>query len=153
MRTAVYLDVHLCVRHLLLFLLDFVSHTSRLVVSHHVRSIMNIMWLISYHILPGISFILMRRPSEASLFFLDFPRKIKPLHNCIFPRLPCRSTKRHVMLNLTSTGVCNTGTSALYVCNLLLWLTANNTTTTVLAVRYWSSPSVRCNSIYVWTSM
>ena len=28
-------------------------------------------------------------------------------------------TKRHVMLNLTSTVVCNTGTSALYVCNLL----------------------------------
>ena len=27
------------------------------------------------------------------------------------------------MINLTSTGVCNTGTSALYVCNLLLWLT------------------------------
>ena len=42
---------------------------------------------------------------------------------CTFPRLPCPCTKRHVMLNLTSTGVCNTGTSALYVCNLLLWLT------------------------------
>ena len=44
---------------------------------------------------------------------------------CTFPRLPCPRTKRHVMLNLTSTGVCNTGTSALklYVCNLLLWLT------------------------------
>ena len=27
------------------------------------------------------------------------------------------------MLNLTSTGVCNTGTSAVYVCNLLLSLT------------------------------
>ena len=39
---------------------------------------------------------------------------------CTFPRLPCPSTKRHVMLNLTSTGVCNTGTSALYVCYLLL---------------------------------
>ena len=39
-----------------------------------------------------------------------------------FSRLPCPSTKRHVMLNLTSTGVCNTGTSSLYVCNLL-WLT------------------------------
>ena len=32
-------------------------------------------------------------------------------------------TKRHVMLNLTSTRVCNTGTSALYVRNLLLWIT------------------------------
>ena len=42
---------------------------------------------------------------------------------CTFPRLPCQCTKRHVMLNLPSTGVCNTGTSALYVCNLLLWLT------------------------------
>ena len=42
---------------------------------------------------------------------------------CTFPRLPCPCTKRHVMLNLTSTGVCNTGTSALYVCNLLLWFT------------------------------
>ena len=42
---------------------------------------------------------------------------------CTFPRLPCPCTKRHVMLNLTSTGVRNTGTSALYVCNLLLWLT------------------------------
>ena len=40
-----------------------------------------------------------------------------------FPRLPCPCTKRHVMLNLTSTGVCNTGTSALYECNLLLRLT------------------------------
>ena len=40
------------------------------------------------------------------------------------------STKLHVMLNLTfatSTGVCNTGTSALSVCNLLLWTTTNNT--------------------------
>ena len=34
---------------------------------------------------------------------------------CTFPRLPSPSTKRHVMLNLTSTGVCNTGTSALVV--------------------------------------
>ena len=34
---------------------------------------------------------------------------------CTFPRLPCPCTKRHVLLNLTSTGVCNTGTSALYV--------------------------------------
>ena len=42
---------------------------------------------------------------------------------CTFPRLPCPCTKGHVMLNLTSTGVCNTGTSALYVCNGLLWLT------------------------------
>ena len=42
---------------------------------------------------------------------------------CTFPRLPCPCTKLHVMLNLTSTGVCNTGTSALYVCNLLPWLT------------------------------
>ena len=42
---------------------------------------------------------------------------------CALPRLPCPCTKRHVMLNLTSTGVCNTGTSALYVRNLLLWLT------------------------------
>ena len=42
---------------------------------------------------------------------------------CTFPRLPCPCTKRHVMLNLTSTGVCNTGTSAPYVCNLLLWST------------------------------
>ena len=42
---------------------------------------------------------------------------------CTFPRLPCPCTKRQVMLNLTSTGVCNTGTSAMYVCNLLLWLT------------------------------
>ena len=41
---------------------------------------------------------------------------------CTFPRLPCPCTKRHVMLKLTSTGVCNTGTSSLYVCNLL-WLT------------------------------
>ena len=39
---------------------------------------------------------------------------------CTFPRLLCPCTKRHVMLNVTSTGVCNTGTSALYVCNLLL---------------------------------
>ena len=42
---------------------------------------------------------------------------------CTFPRLPWPCRKRHVMLNLTSTGVCSTGTSALYVCNLLLWLT------------------------------
>ena len=42
---------------------------------------------------------------------------------CTFPRLPCPCTKRHAMLNLTSTGVCNTGTSSLYVWNLLLWLT------------------------------
>ena len=42
---------------------------------------------------------------------------------CTFPRLPCPCTKRHVMLNLTSTRVCNTGTSALYVRNLLLWIT------------------------------
>ena len=42
---------------------------------------------------------------------------------CTFHRLPCPSTKRHVMLNLTPTGVCNTGTSELCVCNLLLWLT------------------------------
>ena len=42
---------------------------------------------------------------------------------CTIPRLPCPCTKRHVMLNPTSTGVCNTGTSALYVCDLLLWLT------------------------------
>ena len=42
---------------------------------------------------------------------------------CTFPRFPCPCTKRHVMLNLTSTGVCNAGTSALYVCNLLLWST------------------------------
>ena len=42
---------------------------------------------------------------------------------CTFPRLRCPCTKRHVMLNLTSTGVCNTGTSARYVCHLLLWLT------------------------------
>ena len=42
---------------------------------------------------------------------------------CTFPRLPCPCTKRHVMLNLTSTGVCNTDPSALYVCNLLLRLT------------------------------
>ena len=41
---------------------------------------------------------------------------------CTFPRLPCPCTKRQVMPNLTSTGVCNTGTSALYVCNLFLWL-------------------------------
>ena len=41
---------------------------------------------------------------------------------CTFPRLPCPCTKRHIMLKLTSTEVCNTGTSALYVCNLLLWL-------------------------------
>ena len=52
---------------------------------------------------------------------------------CTFPRLPCPSTTLHVMLNLTSatsTGVCHTGTLALYVCSLLLWLTTNNTTTT-----------------------
>ena len=42
---------------------------------------------------------------------------------CTFSLLPCPCTKRHVMLNLTSRGVCNTGTAALYVCNLLLWLT------------------------------
>ena len=42
---------------------------------------------------------------------------------CTFPRLPCPCTKRHVMRNLTSTRVCNTGTTALYVCNMLLWLT------------------------------
>ena len=42
---------------------------------------------------------------------------------CTLPRLPCPCTKRQVMVYLTSTGVCNTGTSALYVCNLLLWLT------------------------------
>ena len=42
---------------------------------------------------------------------------------CTFPRLPCPCTKRHAMLNLTPTGVCNTGTSTLYVCNLLLLLT------------------------------
>ena len=42
---------------------------------------------------------------------------------CTFSRLPCPCTKRHDMLNLTSTGVSNTGTSALYVCNLLLSLT------------------------------
>ena len=30
---------------------------------------------------------------------------------CTCPRLPCPCTKRHVMLNLTSTGVCNTGPS------------------------------------------
>ena len=39
---------------------------------------------------------------------------------CTFPRLPCPSIKRHVMLNVTSTEVCNTGSSARYVCNLLL---------------------------------
>ena len=42
---------------------------------------------------------------------------------CTFPRLPCPSTTLHVMLNLTSatyTGVCHTGTSALYVSSLLL---------------------------------
>ena len=42
---------------------------------------------------------------------------------CTFPRLPCPCTKRHVMINLTCTRVRNSGTSALYVCNLLLWLT------------------------------
>ena len=42
---------------------------------------------------------------------------------CTLPRLPCPCTKRHIMLNLSSTGVCNIGTSALYVCNLLLWIT------------------------------
>ena len=42
---------------------------------------------------------------------------------CTFPRLPCPCTKRYVILNLTCAGVCNTGTSALYVCNWLLWLT------------------------------
>ena len=42
---------------------------------------------------------------------------------CTFPRLPCPCTKRQVMVNLTSRVVCNTGTSALYVCNLLLRLT------------------------------
>ena len=36
-----------------------------------------------------------------------------------FPRLPCPCTKRHVMPNLTSTGVCNTGTSALYACDVV----------------------------------
>ena len=49
---------------------------------------------------------------------------------CTFPRLPCPSTTLHVMLNLTSatsTGVCHTGTSAPYVCSLLLSLTTNNT--------------------------
>ena len=40
---------------------------------------------------------------------------------CTFHRLPCPCTKRQVILNLNSTGVCDTGTS-LYVCNLLLWL-------------------------------
>ena len=43
---------------------------------------------------------------------------------CTFPSLPCPCTKGYVMLNLTCTGVCNTGTSALYVCNwyfLLTW--------------------------------
>ena len=34
---------------------------------------------------------------------------------CALPRLPCPCTKRHVMLNLTSTGMCNTATSALCV--------------------------------------
>ena len=34
---------------------------------------------------------------------------------CTLPRLSCPCTKRHVMLNLTSTGVCNTSTSALCV--------------------------------------
>ena len=42
---------------------------------------------------------------------------------CTFPHLPCPCTKGHITLNLTSTGVCNTGTSALYVRNLLLSLT------------------------------
>ena len=54
-----------------------------------------------------------------------------------FPRLPCPSTTLHVMLNLTSatyTGVCHTGTSALYLCSLLLSLTTDNTTTTYVGV-------------------
>ena len=50
-RTALYVDVRSCFRHLLLFLLDLVPHISQFVVyiSHHVRSIMNIMWLSSWY--------------------------------------------------------------------------------------------------------
>ena len=40
---------------------------------------------------------------------------------CALPRLPCPCTKWHVMLNLTSTGVCNTGTSALCVTCFFDW--------------------------------
>ena len=57
--------------------------------------------------------------------------------------------KRHVMLNITSTGVCNTGTSAMYVFNLLLWLTwwwmLYRTLSEVTWVRIWEK-DVRCDS-------
>ena len=65
-----------------------------------------------------------------------------------FSRLPCPSTKRHVMLNLTSTGVCNTGTSALYVCNLLLWLTTNTTTTYTEGLQFFTLGSSMSPQIY-----
>ena len=58
--------------------------------------------------------------AERGTGYCFFLLRFCPLHCDTFPRLPCPRTKRHVMLNLTSTGVCNTGTSALYVCNLLL---------------------------------
>ena len=49
-RTAVYL-LRSCFRHLLLLLLDLVPHVSQFVVyiSHHVRSIMNIMSLSTWY--------------------------------------------------------------------------------------------------------
>ena len=73
---------------------------------------------------------------------------------CRFPRLPCPSTTLHVMLNLTSatsTGVYHTGTSALYVCSLLLWLTTINTTTTYVGVlllleKWWKRVVFGCSS-------
>ena len=73
---------------------------------------------------------------------------------CRFPRLPCPSTTLHVMLNLTSatsTGVYHTGTSALYVCSLLLWLTTNNTTTTYVGIlllleKWWKRVVFGCSS-------
>ena len=95
----------------------------------------NIMWLISYLIpVPGSSWytyhIMWDRWRTSSRWF-----RIKYLA-VPFPRLPCPSRKRHLMLNLTSTGVCNTGTSALqlYVCNLLLWLTTSKTATYVVVL-------------------
>ena len=42
---------------------------------------------------------------------------------CTFPRLPRPYTIGHAVLNVTPTGVYNTDTSALYVCNLILRLT------------------------------
>ena len=42
---------------------------------------------------------IMRRASEASVFFLGFPRKKKPLHNGSYEhRVPKKNTKKNILL-------------------------------------------------------